>query len=160
MTETIPHKHPYADKLEKTMIVHKRKLFLYQEKLRMIKESILESQSKTYPTEPEVGNTLKGVDNIQFKLNDLEITAIETEGQIDILQRVISEKEKYFKGYMEQFIKDVDDANKHLKNTIHIAMKSKNEKVQNILNTPGIFDRIDNDDEAKIEFYKTLRKYV
>lgn len=87
-----------------------------------------------------------------------DITIIKTEAEVDALQKVISEKRKYFEEYsiwFEQQCKEMDQKYDKLIESAYLNAK-KNPDLKTVL------DRVDRklvktDREAKLNFYQTVR---
>jgi hypothetical protein len=143
-------RHPYADKLNNSLKIHRRKLALLERKKALLNELYPENKILEIPEE-----------NFQEELKYVEaqLLKLATQGEIDALKKVIHEKERYFNGYMDQFEKDVADMEKHWKVTLDLAKKSVKPQIQELLSTV-VMERVMEDDEKKIAFYKTLRKHV
>lgn len=132
--------HPYAKRLEATLAKQKTMQWLLEKKI--------EHLNKLYPTL---------VDELGYY--DAQISKVKTEGELDVLKRIIAEKENYFKQYMVQFEKDIVEVTEKYQRLVDIAKKSTKDQVKRILGTV-VWERIEGDDEAKIALYKQLKKYV
>ncbi len=144
--------HPYAKRLEDSLQTQRNMLTLLESKKTLLKE--------TYEDIEEEGNKKFHITKEdQLRVVQKRIDIIRTNGEIDALKKVITEKENYYRGYMEQFVKDEEEVNKRFKHTVDIAKKSTKPNVQNLL-AMVMWDRIEGDIEAKIALYKQLKKHV
>lgn len=143
--------HPYADVLEKTLTTQRKMETLLQNKISHL-TTIIETQSKT-------DSFLTYTVQEKLALVDYEIQLIRVNGELEILKKVIREKENYFKQYMEQFEIDIKEVELRFKNTIAIAKKSTKPNVVKLLSELN-WEDVDNDDEVKIKVYKQLKKHV
>lgn len=156
------YSHPYANVLEETLKKQKTMLGLLERKVKLIDEAC-EGYLK-WAELLAAANTSGGAPLEPHKISELQyvdyqIQKIKTEGEIDVLKRVIAEKENYFKQYMAQFEKDIKEVELRYDKLLAVAKRSQNEKVVKLLSTV-VWERIEGDDEAKIALYKQLKKYV
>lgn len=148
-TET-PAVHPYAKKLEKGLQTQRNMLTLLESKIKLLKET-----SEIKEAEFRASNS----PFIHLEITEAKIALINTQGQLEAVKTAVSEKEQYYKGYMEQFVKDEEEVNKRFKHTLDIAKKSTKPHIQKLL-SQVLWERIDGDIEAKIALYKQLKKHV
>lgn len=140
--------HPYAKKLEEQLTTQRIMLTLLESKLELL------SRLTNYLPKPDTCDTQERLQETEWR-----ISKIRTHGEIDVLKKIIAEKEEYFRGYMKQFEIDVVDMEKHYKHTVSIAKRSTKPQVQKIL-AGVIWERVEGDPEAMIALYKQLKKYV
>ena len=150
-TETKKVSHPYADTLEKTLETQRKMQSLLENKIICIK-NIVETQNNT-------DHFINYTNEEKLRVIDHEIQLIRVNGELEVLKKVIREKENYFKQYMEQFEIDIKEVELKFKNTIAIAKKSTKPHVVKFLSEVN-WDAVDNDDEVKIKVYKQLKKHV
>ncbi len=140
--------HPYAAELEKNLAIQRKMLFLLETRLDTLNRLI---KGTGYSAESTAVDTLKFI--------EWEISKIRTQGEIDVLKKVIAEKENYYKGWLEQFAKDEAECNLKFKHTVAIAKKSTKPAVQKLLEQVR-WERLEENIENKVAFYKQLRKHV
>jgi len=131
--------HPYMEKLQGTLAQHKK--LLSHLELRMV----LIGQNSANLSE--------------YDINENEIIKIKTEGEIDILKRTITEKEGYFKKFMQQFVIDLDDMEKNYDTILQKAKDSKKDAIRDVLYKVK-WDVLENNTEVKLHFYKRLKKLI
>ena len=146
-TEQLPKaKHPYALTLESKLQKQYEMMGLLEEKRHLLKR-LTSNQLSELSTSEELEHV------------ERQIQLIRTQGEIDVLKKVINEKEKYFRFYMVEFEKDEADMLTHWKHTLSIAERSTKPNVIKLLaNMEPEF--LENNLEHKIAFYKQLRKPV
>lgn len=94
---------------------------------------------------------------------DAEISLIKTNGEMKVLSRIISDKEKYFKQFFIQFNKDAADCNEHWEFILNRAKmeRNKNNLINGILGTmEADMEKVYADPEIKLGYYKTLKKQL
>jgi len=130
--------HPYMENLKATLVTQKNMKECLEKRLRLIDIDLSKKN--------------------EYELNEIEITKIRTIGEIDVLKRVIYEKENYFIKYMQQFIKDVEELDKNYEKVIAEARtKAKtNPHIDNTLKSVK-WDVVKTNMEVKIHLYKRLR---
>jgi len=136
-----PMNHPYAEKLQETLKTQKKMLECLEKRLVLMTES--------YATKTE------------FEKNEIEILRIKTEAEIDILKRVISEKENYFVRYMQQFVADLEDMEKNYERLLKIcrAQQNANDGAKQLLNSVK-WDVLEKNIEVKVHFYKRMKDFL
>lgn len=142
--------NPYAQKLEKGLQTHRNMLLLLENKAILLEVTIGLKEAEYAATSSPF---------TKLEITESKIELINTQGHIEATKTALKEKEQYHKGYMEQFVKDEEEVNKRYANTLAIAKKSTKPEVKHLL-SKVIFERIDGDIEAKIAFYKQMKKYV
>lgn len=152
-TEIPKAQHPYAKRLEATLQTQRNMLALLTRKSQLVAEQVELLKIKR----GKFGYTLTSIEELSLTEHQIEI--IRTEGEIKSLQKVITEKENYFRNYMVQFEKDEADMLKHWNHTVAIAKKSTKSNVQKLL-SQVMWDRVEQDIENKIALYKQLKKHV
>lgn len=141
--------HPYAKRLEESLQEQKNYLILLESKIEDLTRTIERANPDTIRIET----------SLRLELTEKKINKYKTQAEITSIKKVIFEKENYFKGYMEQFVKDEAEVNLRYKHTVDIAKKSTKPNVQKLLSRVK-WERIEGDIEAKIALYKQLKKYV
>ncbi len=136
------HNHPYAKTLEKGLETQRNMYNLLKERVELI-------TGKLPPNTP-----LLRLETVEAK-----ITIIRTEGEISVLERVISEKTRYYDEYMDQFVKDEAECNEKMERLLKMAANSQKPQVRKMLDNRDLQKVLD-DPEARIALYKGLKKYV
>jgi hypothetical protein len=96
------------------------------------------------------------LDKINF-----EIEIIKTSQELKVLQKVINEKEEYFKKYAIQFEIDYKEANQNFKIILEkVKIKAKTDKVVKSLLDKVDFNAVEKNKEVKVAFYKQFKKLV
>lgn len=134
-----PINHPYMRKLQGTLKTHKDLLACLEKRIALL------GQNAAHATE--------------YELNENEITKIKTLGEIDILQRIIREKEQYFVKFMHQFVKDMEELERNYESLLNSAKISKNDEVRSVLYSVK-WDVVESDIEVKLHLYKRLKKLM
>lgn len=142
--------HPYAKKLEAGLQTQRNMLTLLESKAKLLEETDNLKEAEFRATSSPFTH---------LEITEAKIQKIKTLTEIEATKKVIAEKEQYYKGYMEQFVKDEEEVNKRYKHTVDIAKKSTKPNVQKLL-SQVVWERIEGDIEAKIALYKQLKKYV
>lgn len=146
----------YAQDLQKNLDTQKEMKNLLEMKITMLEQNL-----KHYNVEFTKDSTIVPLNGrvIDLPYIDMKITVIKTRGELNVLNKIIEEKEKYYAGWLEQFKKDVADCNLRYKHTLSIAQKSTKPVVQRLLQNV-VWPRIEESIEHKIALYKQLRKHV
>jgi hypothetical protein len=129
--------HPYIKELQDTLKVHKKMLDSLEKRLVLI--------HMDYATKNE------------YEKNEIEITKIRTQGEIDALKKVIKAREDYFEKYMQNFVVEVEEMENNYENIIAKAKKSK--EAQGILNFVD-WKVIEENIQAKIKLYQRLKNLI
>ena len=75
------------------------------------------------------------------------------------LKRVINEKEKYFVKFMQQYVEDMDEVEANFDKVVSDAkQKSETDNDLKVFLSKIIWDNLDKNTEAKIYFYKQIKK--
>lgn len=90
-----------------------------------------------------------------------EIDLIKTLSEIDVVEKVLKEKQDYQKRFLENFKKEVDLMNQDFDNVLVVAnrLSSKNESLAKILKDANMQEVL-NDDEVRLKFYKIIKPFV
>jgi len=126
--------HPYIKELQDTLKVHKKMLDCLEKRLVLIHTD--------YATKNE------------YEKNEIEITKIRTQGEIDALKKVIKAREDYFEKYMQNFIVEVEEMESNFENTISKAKKIK--EAQDLLKLVD-WKVVEENIQAKIKLYQRLK---
>lgn len=137
-------KKTYLDELMETLAPQKQLAQLFKEKIREI-NSIIDSDLSC--TDLEV---------INYK-----IEIVKTKQELFTLEKVIKEKEEYFKKYAIQFELDYSEANKNFKQVLEkVKIKAKTDaKIQELLDKVN-FTAIESNKEVKVAFYKRFKGFI
>lgn len=137
-------KKTYLDELMETIAPQKQLAQLFKEKIREI-NSIIDSDFSC--TDLEV---------INYK-----IEIVKTKQELFTLEKVIKEKEEYFKKYAIQFELDYSEANKNFKQVLEkVKIKAKTDaKIQELLDKVN-FTAIESNKEVKVAFYKRFKGFI
>lgn len=94
----------------------------------------------------------------EYEKNEIQITLIKTQGEIDVLKGIIREKENYFAKYIQEFAKDVDEMDKNYDRLLKEgkAVEKTNKGVQQLFGSVK-WDVMEKNIEVKLVFYKRLR---
>ena len=93
-----------------------------------------------------------------YELNEFRILMLKTQSEIDVLNKVISEKQEYFKNYAQEYEKDLEETNKNYDSLIAKAKAVQNTRsdIAQTLNTVK-WDVQKQNEEARVFFYKRLK---
>ena len=93
-----------------------------------------------------------------YELNEFRILMLKTQGEINALNKVINEKQEYFKNYASEYEKDLKECNVNYDSVIEKAklVKNKRSDIANALNTVK-WDVQKENEEARVFFYKRLK---
>ena len=101
----------------------------------------------------------KNISESCHEYNEDQIIIINTNSEISALTRVIKEKETYFINFMQKFIEDCDEMESNFD-------RIKKEAYEKAETDPAIkdflgrifWDNLENNIEAKVEFYKLIKQ--
>jgi len=132
---------PYMKKLQETMQPMRDLLRQYRERLKLIE---LEKDSKTLREQ-----------------NEDKILKIKTIQEIDVLEKILFQKNQYFENYSRQFELDLTAAKKNFKEVVRKAWikAEKNEVLMNLMKRAN-FKEADTNDEVLVIMYNKLKEYV
>jgi hypothetical protein len=129
---------PYLDKLLETLESIKELVRLHEEKIKIAS------------TEP--------FDRLAYDNVEIKISCIKSEGEVNTLKRVISEKEDYFRDYYANWEKDSLEMDNNFNDVFSKCMElSKNN--ENLKSTLSKIDmsKIESNREAKVYVYRRLK---
>ena len=94
----------------------------------------------------------------EYDINEFHITLIKTQSELTVLNKVIYEKETYFKNYAAEYERDLKECNLNYDSIIEKAklVKSKRADIANALDTVK-WDLQKENEEARVFFYKRLK---
>ena len=155
---------PYAKRLEATLETQKEMQACLEARLQMLDATIEEYNKTTEGYYKSSETTQVGSVNIpseaqRYEINEARILCIKTKGELDVLKRVIHEKQTYFDNFVQQHEKDWEEVQKRWDITIKIAKTSINPGVKKLMDNIR-WDVIEADEEVKIGVYKALKKYI
>lgn len=132
---------PYMKKLQETMQPMKDLLSSYKERLKFIEE---EKDSKPLREQNE--------DNI------LKIKTIQ---EMDVLEKILFQKNQYFENYSRKFELDLKDAKKNFNEVVKKAWvkAEKNEVLMNLMKRAN-FKEAGTNDEVLVIMHNKLKEYV
>ena len=132
---------PYMIKLQETMQPMRDLLSYYKARLKFIDE---EMNSKTLREQ-----------------NEDQIIKIKTIQEIDVLEKILFQKNQYFENYSRQFELDLASAKKNFKEVVKKAWvkAEKNEVLMNLMKRAN-FKEADANDEVLVIMYNKLKEYV
>jgi hypothetical protein len=133
--------HPYLQNLKNTLVTQKTMKECLEKRLFLIH---LDYANKS-----------------DYEKNEIEITKIKTQGEIDVLKRVIDEKENYFIKYMKQFVVDIKEVDKEYQNVLNKAKikATTSTEMTNLLESVN-WKTVEENIEVKIHLYKRLKSLV
>ena len=137
-------KKNYLDELMETLVPQKQLAQLLKDKTEEIKKIL---------------STDESVSELE-KIN-LKIEVIRTTQELVIVEKMLKEKEDYFKKYAIQFEKDYQEANQRYKQVIEKAkIKAKTDSNVKSLLEKVNFQAIETSRELKVTFYKRFKNLV
>lgn len=137
-------KKNYLDELMETLAPQQQLAKLLKDKIVEIKKIV------------DSDNTISELDKINFK-----IEVIRTTQELFTVEKVLKEKEDYFKKYAIQFEKDYQEANQRYKQVIEKAkIKAKTDATVKSLLEKVNFQAIETSKELKVTFYKRFKNLV
>lgn len=133
-----PISHPYLQTLYGTLSLHYKLCECLQKRIALSKEN--------YATKSE------------YEQNEIEISNIKTQAEIDSLRKVILAREEYFRQFMQKFAVDAEEADKNMDNILVAAKNkaSRNPELQRTLDSVN-WDFVATDMEAKVKLYNKLK---
>ena len=135
------NKHLYTKELQKTLDVAKLKCSFLEKRLLLIDDEYFNKSA--------------------FEKNEADLIKINTANEIAALNRVIKEKEQYFVQYMKQYIEDIDEVESNFTTLLaHAKEKAKTNPELNTFLNQIIWDNLEKNTEAKIYFYKQIKKKI
>jgi hypothetical protein len=133
------NKYLYTKELQKTLDVAKLKCSFLEKRLLLIDDEYFNKSA--------------------FEKNEADLIKINTANEIAALNRVIKEKEQYFVQYMKQYVEDMDEVESNFDNVVTDAKeKAKTNPELNTFLNQIIWDNLEKNTEAKIYFYKQIKK--
>lgn len=129
---------PYLDKLLETLESIKELVRLHEEKIKIAS------------TEP--------FDRLAYDNVEIKISCIKSEGEVNTLKRVISEKEDYFRDYYANWEKDSLEMDNNFNDVFSKCMElsKNNENLKSALSKIDM-SKIESNREAKVYVYRRLK---
>ena len=132
-------KNKYIDTINESLDLSKEILSLLEARIELIKEEIATKS--------------------EYEQNEYKIVIYKTNQEIEVLKKIIREKEAYLKKYVENFEKDWKEVESNFVLLLAKARNSNKEQVKALLSKTN-FDVADSDCEAKVFLYKKLKSII
>jgi len=134
---------PYMLKLQETMQPMRDMLSYYETRIKIIDES------------------LKDTKRTPWEQNEDKILRLKTIQEMDVLKKILFQKNQYFENYSRQFELDLTAAKKNFKEVVSKAWikAEKNEVLMNLMKRAN-FKEADTNDEVLVIMYNKLKEYV
>lgn len=134
---------PYMLKLQETMQPMRDMLSYYETRIKIIDES------------------LKDTKRTPWEQNEDKILRLKTIQEMDVLKKILFQKNQYFENYSRQFELDLTAAKKNFKEVVSKAwiQAEKNEVLMNLMKRAN-FKEADTNDEVLVIMYNKLKEYV
>jgi hypothetical protein len=131
----------YLEVLQDTMQPMKDMLTYYEKRLKYIDE---EFDSKPIREQ-----------------NEDKILRIKTIQEMDVLKKILHQKNEYFKNYARQFEQDLKEAKKNFKETVKKCwvVAEKNEALMKLMNAAN-FKEAERNDEVLVIMYNKFKQFV
>lgn len=97
----------------------------------------------------------------EYEVNEFGITIIKTQGEIDVLDKIIKEKTEYFENYAKEYEHDLAETNKYYDTMVAKAksLMDKSPALQHALKSVK-WDVQKDSEEARVFFYKRLKEII
>ena len=136
---------------------HKSYLLTLQETMQPMKDmlSYYELRMKYIDT------TLKDNGVSERDKNEDRILRIKTIQEIDVLKKILFQKNEYFKNYARQFEQDLKEAKKNFKETVKKCwvVAEKNEPLMKLMKAAN-FKEAESNDEVLVIMYNKFKQFV
>jgi Mg2+ and Co2+ transporter CorA len=131
----------YLQVLQDTMQPMKDMLTYYEKRLKFIDE---EFDSKSIREQ-----------------NEDQILRIKTIQEMDVLKKILNQKNEYFKNYARQFEQDLKEAKKNFKETVKKCwvVADKNEALMKLMKAAN-FKEAERNDEVLVIMYNKFKQFV
>ena len=134
-------KHLYTKELQKTLDIAKFKCGFLEKRLLLIDDEYFNKNA--------------------YQQNEAELIKLNTQNEIAAIKRVINEKEQYFVQYMKQYVEDMDEVESNFDNLVKDAkLKAETDITLKKFLNKIIWDNLEKNTEAKIYFYKQIKKRI
>ena len=96
-----------------------------------------------------------------YDINEFKITMIKSQGEIDVLNKIIKEKTEYFENYAKEYELDLEETKKNYDSMIAKAksLQAKSPALQHALGSVK-WEVQKESEEARVFFYKRLKDIV
>lgn len=133
----------YLETLQDTMAPMKDMLLFYEKRLKFIDQALEDSNT----TEREK--------------NEERILRIKTIQEIDVLKKILFQKNEYFKNYARQFEQDLKEAKKNFKETVKKCwvVAENNEALMKLMKAAN-FKEAESNDEVLVIMYNKFKQFV
>jgi hypothetical protein len=93
--------------------------------------------------------------------NEDQILRIKTIQEMDVLKKILHQKNEYFKNYAAQFERDLKEAKKNFKETVKKCwiVAEKNEALMRLMKAAN-FKEADRNDEVLVIMYNKFKQFV
>lgn len=132
---------PYAKELEKALETQRRMFALLTSKVALCKERS------------------KDMNLSEFDRVEAEISALRAEGELNMLEKIIRHKQRYFDEFMETFAKDLKECDERIQMLLGAASRSKNPKIRKVLDGRDL-QAVMNEPQARVYLYKQLKEVM
>jgi hypothetical protein len=132
----------YLQVLQDTMQPMKDMLSYYEKRMKFIDEALKSDLSER-------------------EKNEDQILRIKTIQEMDVLKKILHQKNEYFKHYAAQFEQDLKEAKKNFKETVKKCwiVAEKNEALMKLMKAAN-FKEADKNDEVLVIMYNKFKQFV
>lgn len=133
----------YLQTLQETMQPMKDMLSYYELRMKLIDEA-LQDKSRT-----------------TWEHNEDRILRIKTIQEMDVLKKILHQKNEYFKNFARQFEQDLKEAKKNFKETVKKCwvVAEKNEALMKLMKAAN-FKEAERNDEVLVIMYNKFKQFV
>lgn len=133
----------YLQTLQDTMQPMKDMLSYYELRMKFIEKSLQDSNIS------------------EREKNEERILKIKTVQEIDVLKKILFQKNEYFKNYARQFELDLKEAKKNFKETVKKCwvVAEKNEPLMKLMKAAN-FKEAESNDEVLVIMYNKFKQFV
>lgn len=133
----------YLVTLQETMQPMKDMLSYYKLRLKLIDEASKDSTRTAW------------------EFNEDRILRLKTIQEMDVLKKILHQKNEYFKNYAAQFERDLKEAKKNFKETVKKCWVAaeKNEALMKLMNAAN-FKEAEKNDEVLVIMYNKFKQFV
>ena len=141
MQQEVTTQTPYLDEIKSTLNTTKMMKELLEKRIEL---GLVEMKDKS-----------------EWEQNEMKINLIRTRGEIDVLVKIIAEKEEYFSKYVEQYEKDAVDMRANFETVYKKAMslKETNKLLKHAIDNAN-WTIVNSREEYKVGYYKRLKKIL
>ena len=133
----------YLEVLQESMQPMKDMQSFYEKRIKLIDEA-LANTSRTY-----------------WEQNEDRILRIKTLQEIDVLKKILHQKNEYFKNYAAQFEQDLKEAKKNFKETVKKCwvVAESNDALMKLMKSAN-FKEAERNDEVLVIMYNKFKQFV